>query len=153
VCHVPEVTAGAGVHGGDQGEAGGEGKGGDGPGQGHEAVLQRLAERLEGVPAELGQLVEKEDAVVGEAHFPGTRDAPAADEAGVGDGVVGGPEGPDMPYPWAGVRRALHAGIPALGVPKHVVTQHVSHRRRSARTEHDFADHWLAASLAAAMPA
>jgi hypothetical protein len=87
------MAARAGADCRHEGEASGIGKDGSGPGQGHEAVLQRLAQRLEGVPAELRELVEEEDAVVGEAHFPGTRDAPTADEAGVGDGVVGRAEG------------------------------------------------------------
>jgi hypothetical protein len=65
------------------------------------SILRRLAQCLPPVAAELGQLVEEEDAVVGEAHLPGTGDAPAADEPGVGDRVVGKEE--DMP---ASPRRA-----------------------------------------------
>jgi hypothetical protein len=38
--------------------------------------------------AELGPLVEEEDPVVGQAHVSRARDT-AADEAGVGDGVMG----------------------------------------------------------------
>ena len=36
-----------------------------GPGDDHALVLERLAERLEDVPVELGQLVEEEDPVIG----------------------------------------------------------------------------------------
>jgi hypothetical protein len=36
------------------------------------AFFERLAEGFEGVAAELGELVEEEDAVVGEAGFAGT---------------------------------------------------------------------------------
>jgi hypothetical protein len=37
---------------------------------------------------ELGQLVQDQDTVMGEAHFPGARDGAAADEAGFRDGMV-----------------------------------------------------------------
>jgi hypothetical protein len=66
----PDVTtARAGVHRGDEGEAGGVGVSGDGAGEGDEPVLDGLAEGFEGIAAELGQLVQEEDAVVGEAHL------------------------------------------------------------------------------------
>jgi hypothetical protein len=54
---------------------------------------QGLAQRLQDVTVEVGQLVEEEDAVMGEADLPRTRDVAAADEARVGDGVVGRTEG------------------------------------------------------------
>jgi hypothetical protein len=38
---------------------------------------------------ELGQLVQEEDTVVGQAHLARLGDRAAADETGVGDGVVG----------------------------------------------------------------
>ena len=53
-----------------------------------------LAEGFERADVELGQFVEEEHAVVGEADLAGARLAAAADEAGVGDGVVRGAEGP-----------------------------------------------------------
>ena len=65
-----------------------------GAGDGDHAVFERLAEDFEDVAGELGQLVEEEQAVVGEGDFAGARDHAAADEAGVGDGVVGRAEGP-----------------------------------------------------------
>ena len=57
------------------------------------AVFEGLAEDLEDVAGELGELVEEEQAVVGEGDFAGAGDHAAADEAGVGDGVVGRAEG------------------------------------------------------------
>ena len=54
----------------------------------HDAVLQRLAQRLERRAAELRQLVEEQHAVVGEAHLAGLRQRAAADEARRRDRVV-----------------------------------------------------------------
>jgi hypothetical protein len=88
-----QKTARAWVHGGNQGEASGISEGGDGACEGDDPVLQGLAEGLQGIAAELGQLVEEEDAVVGETHFSRPGDAAAADEAGVGDRMVGRTEG------------------------------------------------------------
>ena len=90
---VVEVAAGAGVHGGGEHEAGGEGERHGGAGDGDVAVFERLAQDFENVAGEFGQLVEEEHAVVGEADFAGARDHAAADEAGVGDGVVRRAEG------------------------------------------------------------
>ena len=64
-----------------------------GAGDGDHAVLEGLAEDFEDVAGELGELVEEEEAVVGEGDFAGARDHASADEAGVGYGVVGGAEG------------------------------------------------------------
>ena len=61
---------------------------------GHAAVLQRLAQRLERGARELGQLVEEEDAVMGEARLSRHRDRAAADQAGGGDQVMRRAEGP-----------------------------------------------------------
>jgi hypothetical protein len=49
--------------------------------------------RTSRVAAEFGEFVEEEDAVVGDADFAGGGNDAAADEADVGDGVVGGAEG------------------------------------------------------------
>ena len=49
----------------------------------HDAtVLERLAQRVEDMARDLLQLVEKQHAVMREAHFAGARLAAAADEAG-----------------------------------------------------------------------
>jgi len=95
----------------DEREAGGVGVGGRGVGEGDEAVLQGLAEGFEGIAAELGQLVQEEDAVVGEADLSRAAEAAAADEAGIGDGVMGGAEGTASEKGLAGGE----AGEPHLG--------------------------------------
>jgi hypothetical protein len=59
------------VHGGDEHELGGEGDAADGAADGDLAVLQGLAHDFEGGAPELGELVEEEGAVVGEADFAG----------------------------------------------------------------------------------
>jgi hypothetical protein len=65
------MTAWAWVQRHDKGETSGIGEGGGVAGEGDEPILQGLAEGFEGIAAELGQLVEEEDAVVGEADPPG----------------------------------------------------------------------------------
>ena len=92
---VTEVPAGAGVHGGHEHEVGGEGEAARGPRDGDAVVFERLPQNLEGGPAEFGQLVEKEDSVVGEGDFAGAWIGASAEEPGVRNGVVGGAE-------WAG---------------------------------------------------
>jgi hypothetical protein len=67
------VATGARVHGRGQDEPCRVGETQGGPAQRDDAVFQRLAEHLEHVPTELGELVEKEDAPVGEAHLTGPR--------------------------------------------------------------------------------
>ena len=77
-----------------------------GAGDGDDAVFERLAEDFEDVAGELGQLVEEEQAVVGERDLAGARDHAAADEAGVGDGVVGRAEGAVRDQAAVGVEHA-----------------------------------------------
>ena len=91
-CGVAEVAAGAGVHRGDQHDVGGEADRAGGAGDGDAAFLERLAQDLEDVLAELRQLVEEEHAVVGERDLAGAGDAAAADQAGVADRVMRGAE-------------------------------------------------------------
>ena len=56
------------------------------------AILERLAQRLEARPGKLAQLVEEEDAEMGEGRLAGRGDSAAADEAGRGDRMVRRPE-------------------------------------------------------------
>ena len=105
--HLPgtpsQNPAFTGVHGGHQHETGGEAERHGRAGDAERAILQRLAEHLEDVAREFGELVEEEHAVVGQAGFAGARHAgAAADQAGVGDGVVGRAEGALMEESGAG---------------------------------------------------
>lgn len=90
---VGEVTAGTGVEGADEHELGGEGDGHFGAGDVDAAVFHGLAEDFECAALELGEFVEEEDAVVGEADFSGLGNGAAADESDVADGMVGRAEG------------------------------------------------------------
>ena len=65
------------------------------------AVLERLAQSLQGVAGELRELVEEQHAVMGEARLARRRHRPAADQAGRRDGVVRRPEGPACDEPGA----------------------------------------------------
>ena len=60
----------------------------------HLAVLQRLTQVFEHVFCELRQLVQKKHAVVAQAYFAGSRVGTAANEAGIGNRMVWGPEWP-----------------------------------------------------------
>ncbi len=60
----------------------------------HRPVLQRLAQRLQRAAAELRQLVEEQDAVVGERHLTRARRVAAADQPRGGDRVMGCAERP-----------------------------------------------------------
>jgi hypothetical protein len=54
----------------------------------YEALLERLAQGLEDVAAELRQLIQEEHAVVRQRHFPRRLHLAAADQADIGDGLV-----------------------------------------------------------------
>ena len=81
------------VGGGHELKTGREARGSAGAGDGDRAVLERLPEGLQRSDRELGQLVEEQDAQVGQADLARMGDAPAADQPGVGHGVMGGAEG------------------------------------------------------------
>ena len=85
---VVEVAAGAWIHGGGQHEARRKGERHGGAGDGDGVVFERLAHDFEHVARKLRQLVEKEQAVVGQRDFAGARHDAAADQPRVGDGVV-----------------------------------------------------------------
>ena len=63
------------------------------PGDGHLPVLQRLAHQVQGILPEFRKLVQEEHPLVGHGDFPGLRIAAAAHKTGVGNRVVGCPEG------------------------------------------------------------
>ena len=85
---IPTGAARAEIHRGDELEARRE----DGPpghaGHADDAVLERLAQRLERGPLELRELVEHEHAPVREARLTRPRPRPAADERRDGRAVV-----------------------------------------------------------------
>ncbi|CAE7200853.1 unnamed protein product [Symbiodinium necroappetens] len=85
---VGECAFGRGVHRGDKLEIGGEADAGVRPGDGDVVVFQRLAHGLEDRAWELGELVEEEDASVGEGDLTGSRDDAAADDGAGARGVV-----------------------------------------------------------------
>ncbi len=58
------------------------------PGDRHRAIFQRLAEHFQRAAVELGQLVEKQHAVVRQADFARRGNRSAADEAGVADRMM-----------------------------------------------------------------
>jgi len=88
VSGVPEETAGAGVHGRHEDEAGGEGARRQGPRDGDLALFERLAQHLETPPVEFGQFIEEENAMMRERDLAWARRTTTADHAGVADGVV-----------------------------------------------------------------
>ena len=90
---VAVPAAAAGVHGAHQHEAAGQRQGAGGAGDGHKAVLQRLAQRLQRRLAELRQLVQKQHAVVGQGYLSRPGYPPAAGERHGGRRVVGAAEG------------------------------------------------------------
>ncbi len=87
------IAAGAGVHGGDHNEVGGKPQRALGAGDGDGAFFEGLADHFEDVALELGEFVEEEDAVMGQAEFAGARVRAAADERRAGGGVVRGADG------------------------------------------------------------
>ena len=99
-------AARARVRGGDEHEAAGNTSRGLPAHDADAPVLERLAQRLQARARELGELVEEQDAAVGERDLARRRDRSAADEAGRRDRVVGRPERPAPHEPAAGV----HAG-------------------------------------------
>jgi hypothetical protein len=93
-----------GVHGRHQHEAGRKIHRGRGPGHRDLARFQGLAQHLQHAFFELGQLVQKQHPVVGQAHLAGPGHAAAADHPGIGDGVMGRAEGPGQTRAWPAPR-------------------------------------------------
>ena len=55
-----------------------------------DAVLERLAQDLEDMAAELGPFIQEEHAIVGQRHLPRHRHVAPADQPRIRDGVMGG---------------------------------------------------------------
>ena len=88
-----DAPAGARVRAADEHEARGEHEARALTRDADHALLERLAERVERDRRELAELVEEQDAAVGEGDLPGTGpDGAAADERGRARGVVRGAE-------------------------------------------------------------
>lgn len=86
---MPVVAAGAGVHCGDDHHRAGVGKAPADPGDGDLLVFDWLAEHLKGLAGEFGELVKKQNAVVGKRNFTWMRSRAAARQPNCRDGVVG----------------------------------------------------------------
>src|SRR4029077_9408893 len=83
------TPARAGVGGGDQHEATGQAAVAAGTGDRDPAALERRSQRLQRVAAELAELVEEEDAAVGERCLSRSRRVASTDYSGGADGVMG----------------------------------------------------------------
>ena len=105
---VAVEAAGAGVPGTDQQRPRREAGAHHGPRDVDPALLEGLAEGVEGGGREGADLVEEEHPLMGEAHLPGPRQAAAADEAGGRDRVVGRAERPPRDQRAAGVEQPRH---------------------------------------------
>jgi hypothetical protein len=60
----PKVTAGAGIHTGDQHELRGKSEAGAGPGNGHNPIFQGLTQHFQHSALELGQFIQKQHSPV-----------------------------------------------------------------------------------------
>jgi hypothetical protein len=71
----------------------------------YDALLEGLAQHLEDMAAELRQLIQKEDTVVGQQHLPRQRHLAPADQAHVGDRLAGG-RGKELHRGFGGIRHS-----------------------------------------------
>ena len=129
---VAEITARAGVHGRHQHHPAWVSNRAGRPGDGDPALFQGLAQHLQGGTLELRQLVQEEDPVVGQAYLAGPGVGAAADETGVGDGVVRVPEGPHRDQGLAGPE-APHDAVDLGGLQGLLKTE-----RRQDRRDHSY---------------
>lgn len=86
---VGAVAAWAGIEGGHEHEAGGEGRAAHGARDGDDPILEGLSHDFERFSIELGKFIEEENAVVGEGDFAWSGRAATPDESCIADGVVG----------------------------------------------------------------
>ena len=91
---LSEITAGTGIHRGDQLEARRIFHLQRGARDRHHAAFERLAQALEHAAIELGQFIEKQHAAMRETHLAGPRLRTAADDGAGGRGVMWRAEGP-----------------------------------------------------------
>ena len=83
-----QIAARAGIHGGDQHKLGRIGQGRVDTYQVNHPVFQGLTQYFQDGAGKFGQLVEKEDALMAERHFPRFRYGTAANEACCRNGVM-----------------------------------------------------------------
>jgi len=86
---IGKIPARTRIHGSDQHKTGRIRQGHGCPGYGNLKILQRLPENLYYMFFKFGEFVQKEDAVMRQADLSGSRDMPAADESGIGYGMMG----------------------------------------------------------------
>jgi hypothetical protein len=92
---VLERSSWARVHGCNKHETGRVPRRNCDPRNGELTVFERLAQHFESAACEFRQLIEEENAVVGQAHFSGPGRRASADKSDVTGGVVGASERPD----------------------------------------------------------
>ena len=85
---IAEIAARTGIHRRDQHELGGKRHAARRARNRDPAVFERLAHYFQCRAFELGQLIEKKNAVMREAHFARIRNCAAAEQADVADGVM-----------------------------------------------------------------
>src|SRR6266542_2390076 len=118
-------------------EASGAGGAAGGARNHHVPFLQRLAQRFEDALGELGQLVQEEDAMMGEAHLARMRDAASADEPGFGSAVMRRAERPLAD-------KAAIAGQEAADAPHHRDLDRLLERERRQDAGQPSRQHGLA---------
>jgi hypothetical protein len=104
-----EPSAGTGVHGCHEQETGRELDARSGPCDPHDAVFERLAKRFQGHRAKLRQLIEKQNAVVGEGDLAGTDGHSSTHKADAGDRVVWSSKRSTRQQPGPGKKPASYA--------------------------------------------
>ena len=127
---VGAITAGTRIHGGDEHEFGGECGAAERAADGDAAVFEGLAQDFEGLAVEFGKLVEEKNAFMCKTDLAGLRRAPAADEAGVADGVMRRSERADGHQRLAGAEEA-HRAVDAGGFQALLGRQGGHDRRQS----------------------
>ena len=142
VQRIAEKAALAGIHGRRQHEARRKGQRHRRPADRDLAVLERLAQHVEHVALEFGQLVQKQDAVVRQADFAGTRQRAAADQPRIGNGVVRRAERPGADQSVL-LREQARDGVDLGGLDRFVEAHRRQDRRQPPR------QHGLARSRAA----
>lgn len=93
VVGIAKEATRTGVHGSNEHEIGGVGDAVAGAADGDGSILKGLTERLEDAGGVFGELVEKEDAAVGERNFTGENFGATADNGDGAGGVMRGAEG------------------------------------------------------------